>query len=734
MAQLTAKLRTPWAAAVALWSAPLATPWALASQLWSTGGAYTAPPAPPGGVPTAPSTAAVVVVPSASSYDVVHSLQVTDLRDGSALPVESVTIGADRDSVFWSLRGTGPAELMTLLSAGEQPPRVRVEIDGAVWDFIIEVVSRSRQFVSRRVSIEGRSLAAAAGTPYEPERLWALEGDTTGAQIAAAANLYTGMDVQFELDDWIVPAGVFSFNGTSLGVVQRVAEAAGGFVLSQRAGYGVVVRPLYRLLPNEWGEVAPELELPLDVLETESFRIADQPPYDGVVVAGQQQGVLTLVRLAGTAGAFQAPMVTDQLITDLVAARQRGQGILGRSGKQNEHTLAMPLVSVAGAPVVPDPGALVRLKDVPEWTGLVTSVQVQASFAAARLTLSVERHTEPVPGTVGEVPPGGLTLSFEGPIADISVDEGEPVDVLLAGEWVNGVAPLRFSVRSGALPPWLELDEATGRLTGTSPAEPSETPLALRCTDAINSTADSNEFLVRVLETAADPLVVRSVFDGTEGQTTGIVNSGSAGGTWALAAGHALSTVSAFAGGASLRLSAVNASSVLTAATNVPLASGVPFTFEFRVRFSSMLALSGFDLAFASADLNLTPPGDPVTAGTFFFLEFQRASTTSVFANLSLNTSILNALITVGAWTHLAISVLGDGRTTYFFKDGTLVGSGLKGASLVPPRAMRSVRFVGGNAYDGADFGADGGVMSIDNTRVRFGFAYTSSFTPDPTI
>ncbi len=734
MAQLTAKLRTPWAAAAALWSEPLTTPWALASQLWSTGGAYTPPPAPPGGTPAVPSTAAGLVVPAATAYDVVHSLSVTDLRDGSPLPVEAVTISADRDSVFWTLRGNGPAELMAQLAAGEQPPQVRVELDGAVWEFVIEVVSRRQQFASRRVDIEGRSLAAAAGLPYEAERQWALDGDTTGAQIAAAANLYTALDVQFELDDWSVPAGVFSFTGTPLGVVQRVAEAGGGFVLSQRAGYGVIVRPLYRLLPNEWGVVAPDLELPLDVLDTESFRVTDQPPYDGVVVAGQQQGVLALVRLAGTAGAFQAPMVTDQLITDLVAARQRGQSILGRSGKQNEHTLAMPLVSVAGVPVVPDPGTLVRLTDAPQWTGLVTSVQVTASFASARLTLGVERHTEPVAGTVAETPPGGLTLSFTGPIEDIVVNEGDDVDVLLGGEWINGASPLLFSVRSGTLPSWLSLDEATGRLTGTAPAEPSETPLALRATDAINSTADSNEFLVRVLEVSSETVVLRSVFDGVEGQTTGIVNSGSSGGTWVVPAGHALSTVSAYAGGASLRLSAVNAASVLTAATNVPLASGVAFTFEFRVRFSAMLATSGLSLDFASADLNITPVGSSASAWTLFIVGFQRAAGSSVFANVNLSSSVLNALITVGSWTHLAISVLGDGRTLNYFKDGVLVGSGTVGGTTVPPRAMRSLLFRGGNAYDGGEFGTDGGVMSIDNVRVRFGFAYTSNFTPDATI
>lgn len=554
MPQLTARLRTPWAASAALWGEPLTTPWGLASALWSTGGAYTPPAPPAGGTPVAPSTGARITVPAAAVYDLVHTLQVTDLRTNSALPVTSVSIGTDRDSAFWVLRASGSLELMALLAAGEQPARVRVVIDGAQWDFLVEAVTRSRRHVATEVSVEGRSLSAAAGSPYEPERQWSLEGDTTGAQLAAAANLFTELDVLFELDDWPVPAGVFSFTGTPLGVVQRVAEAAGGMVISRRTGYGVIVRPRYAVLPNEWGTTAPDLELPLDVLDSESFRVADQPPYDGVVVSGQQQGAVGLVRLAGTSGGFQAPMVTDALLTDVIALRQRGQAVLGQGGKQQVHTLSLPVVTVAGAAVVPEPGWLVRVADAPAWVGLVTGVQVEAQLGSAVLTVTLERHTAAIEGTVTPLPPTSTPLAFSGSIPNVQVAPGAAVNVPLAGYWVNGVSPRTYSLRSGALPAWLTLNSSTGQLVGTAPGAPeTSAPLAVRATDSINSTADSNEFTVGVVGSSLNYLAISSEFTGANGQTTGIVNAGQLGGAMT-SLGAFLSTNVAFSAPTSLKL------------------------------------------------------------------------------------------------------------------------------------------------------------------------------------
>jgi hypothetical protein len=215
MPQLTARLATPWGLAASLWGERVATPWGLATALWSTGGAYTAPEPPEGGTPAVPSTAARFSIAAARAYVAPHSLTVLDMRDSTELEVESLSIAADLDSPFWSLTLSGAQELYTQLSQGEQPAQLRVTLDGMVWEFLVDSVTRSRAFPRRQVQVQARSFTAAAGAPFQQQQTWALEGATTAAQIAASANVLTELDVIWLLDDWPVPDGVFSFTGTT---------------------------------------------------------------------------------------------------------------------------------------------------------------------------------------------------------------------------------------------------------------------------------------------------------------------------------------------------------------------------------------------------------------------------------------------------------------------------------------------------------------------------------------
>lgn len=716
MAQLTAKLRTPWGAAVALWSARLRTPWAAAAALWSTGGAYT-PPAPPvGGTPTGPSGAAGITVATANVFNLVHALEVRDLRDDTVLPVEAVAIATERGSVFWTLRASGGPALFSRLSAGEQPPRVRVTLDGAVWEFVVEAVLRTRQHAAAQVSIEGRSLACAAGAPYESDRLWAIEGDTTAAQIAAAANLFTELDVRWGLDDWLVPEGVFSVTGTPLAVVQRVAEAGGGEVQALRAGYGVTVRPQYLVLPNEWEEVAPDVELPLAVLDEESFRVTDQPPYDGVVVAGQQQGIIGLVRLAGTSGGNQAPMVSDPLITEVPAARQRGQAVLGRSGKQQEHSLRLPLPRVSDVAVVPERGQLVRVMDSPPWVGMVVSVQVSAQLPAASLSLTLERHTEAIVGTTVLPPPTGPVLGFSPPIADIVADAGSAVSVNVGSRWSGGVPPYRYTLRSGALPPWLALNEATAQLTGTAPGAAEETTIALRATDAINSTADSNDFQVRVVVPAPTvQTLMRSRFDGTNGQTAGVADEGLAASNWAMAGGAALSSFRTFAGATSVRVPPGGSAEHAPAST-LTIATDTAITVECRVLLRSLGAGTP---GFVAATVRF------ITTAAFFNLQLLRGATASTFELvIAEDPDLLTEIFNADTWVHLCLSVAANGDYIIFL-GGAVVGTGT-GFNMSGSRNVLGAEIVAEASPNAEIF--------VDNLRVRSGFVYTGAFTPDATI
>ena len=129
----------------------------------------------------------------------------------------------------------------------------------------------------------------------------------------------------------------------------------------------------------------------MDVVQRESLRWLEKPAYNRVFVSGQGAGVLGQVTRAGTAGDVLAPMVTDALITDIAAARQRAISIFGATGRSLDVSLSLPVLPATG---VIQPGTCVQYADgAATRKGLVRSVSVQVSGQVSVLqTIGVEVH------------------------------------------------------------------------------------------------------------------------------------------------------------------------------------------------------------------------------------------------------------------------------------------------------------------------------------------------------
>lgn len=504
MPEIVSTLAAPAENGATLFGVTLSCPSENGATIYSEGGTYAPPAAPPGGTTTAPSTAARFVIANSGAYAMAHVLSVLDLRDNTELPVDTLSLTDDEDSLFWSVSLSGKKELYDRLAAGDQPASVRVTLNGQVWEFVIDALTRARTFPAHAAQARGRSLTSAAGTPYELEQTWSVDGDTSAAQIAASANLVTGLEVVWGVTDWPIPDRVFSHVGTPLSVVKRLADSIGAMVKSDRFGYTVRVLPRYSVLANELASTPPDVEIAVEAVITESFERIDRPDYDGVYCMGQQQGAFAFVRLAGTSGANQAPLVTDALLTDNDACSQRGMAVLGSSGQRQRHSLTLPVLSGSGEPGVLDVGMLVRVVEPGlTWYGVVRGVAVTLAAPTARQVIQVERHTRLLAGTTIAPAPSGSPLLFSGAIADIAPATGAAVSVNLAPFWSLGVPPYVWGIRSGSLPAWLALNTATGALTGTAPGSAvSPAPVAFRVTDAINSTADSNVLQVSAVAPA----------------------------------------------------------------------------------------------------------------------------------------------------------------------------------------------------------------------------------------
>lgn len=491
MADIEIVTSLPWSGGAGRLESVTSLPWTLAGRVETIGSPFEATVGGGGTPITGGSLEPKSSLGDASNYDAPHTLSAVDLRDDSPLAIESATISFEDGSLFWQLRAEGGGELFAQLTGGEQPAQVGVTIDGQEWRFVIETINRPRAFSSDRVSFGGRSVAAGADTPYQFEQQWISDAPTTAAQVATGAQVFTELEVRWTIEDWAIPEGVLAHQGSPISVVRAVAAAAGANVVADRKDFAVSVVPRYQLQPPQWACVGPDAQVHFSAVISEVYEIANKPSYDAIYLSGQQQGVLGYCRKYGTAGANLAPMVTDPLLTDIPALRQRAESILGGFGPQSRITRVLPVLVGEGQPGVFDPGWLTRWTDPDEtWFGVVRAVSVTATLGSAVQTVTIERHA------VELVEPEPEGFVFDGPIPDQTYEVDVPFSVDLSGYWSGGDVPLSYSLRSGTLPAGLTLNATTGVISGTPTDGGGSVDIAIRAVDQSFRQSDSNVFSI----------------------------------------------------------------------------------------------------------------------------------------------------------------------------------------------------------------------------------------------
>lgn len=334
------------------------------------------------------------VIPLLRVYMTVHSMAAVLLPSLEPVQLKGVSISSDDDGYAWTLSASGPEHLFDQLAPVDGlPVRVRVTLDGIDWVFAIEPPDRSRRFAERSVAVRGRSVTSLLTAPFAPSSTWGNPGGAfTAQQLALQALNMTGVSLDWAITDWLVPAGAWSFQGAPLAVVQRIAEAAGAVVRSHRTDPQLRVAPRYPSLPWEWATATVNVQMPGQIITTDSLTRQDNPDWEAVNVVGELEGVDGHVVRRGTAGVLLAPGVIDPLITHPDAASQRGRTVLGPAGRGYTHTMTVPLLTGGTNPGLILPGYLLQV-DEPglTWRGLVRGITVTESNPTLRQQLVVER-------------------------------------------------------------------------------------------------------------------------------------------------------------------------------------------------------------------------------------------------------------------------------------------------------------------------------------------------------
>jgi len=338
-----------------------------------------------------------IVVPIRRVYVMSNSASLIRVSDGTAIPVLKLTAAIDARSWVWSLSAEVPLSAQSVVeNDGSGPVELEATVNGHSWRFLAENLRRNRAFGSKSLSVSGRGIAAALDAPYAIEQAFENTTDRTAVQLMEDVLTINGVPMGWAVDataitDWLVTAGAWSHYGSHISAINTIAGSIDALVQAHRTDKTLLIQPRYPVLPWKWAtDVTPDIILPEDVIVQEGLEWLDKPDYNGVYVSGQNQGILGQIKITGTAGDAQAPMVTDPLITHADAARQRGEAVLGDTGRQQRLTLSMPIGGDTALPVIL-PNQFIEYG--PQQTiGLVRGVRVDASRPQYRQFVDVEVH------------------------------------------------------------------------------------------------------------------------------------------------------------------------------------------------------------------------------------------------------------------------------------------------------------------------------------------------------
>lgn len=328
------------------------------------------------------------------TYMSVNTASLVRWPDLAPLPCTALTLETDFDSWCWSLTATlaGP-DAWALVQPNPLACEVLATINGQQWKCLLDVPSTQRRFNSDRVTLKGRSRSAWLHSPYARARDFSEANAREMQQLGEAALENTGWTLNWQGENWLVPAGRYHCFDTPMGALIRLANVTDDGVYTDPSLQVITLQK--RWPAASWlldGEVV-DLLIPEDAVISLTQSPVYSTEYNGVWVSGIDHGVLGFVKIAGTDGALQPnePLVHELLSDSVgVAARQRGLNALSDAGAgftMDAETLFTPEIGLV------KPGWVVSIAGM---KGVSRSVKITAQWSSnaliVRQTIGLERR------------------------------------------------------------------------------------------------------------------------------------------------------------------------------------------------------------------------------------------------------------------------------------------------------------------------------------------------------
>lgn len=344
------------------------------------------------------------VIPIREAYIVINTFSLARTDTGEPIHARSFRAALSWDGWTWSWSAAVHASSLPLVRrrGADGTVDLTATINGIPLRLVVIDCGRDRRHGGTDVSISGKGRAAILSAPYSPEIARDnAAGALTAQQLLDDALTQNGVPIGWTLDwqieDWLVPAGSWYYTGVYAGAATRIAEAGGAYVQGHDTDTVLHVLPIYPDMPRDWPERPPDITLPEDACAFEGFAWLELPHYNAVWVAGADaNGRIDRIRKLGSAADLPAPMIVDPLATAPAATRQRGMAVLGNTGRQEHIRLSLQILPETG---IIKPGQFVRYTEASSGTpvtrtGLVRSIELSVEFPRIRQTITIEAHED----------------------------------------------------------------------------------------------------------------------------------------------------------------------------------------------------------------------------------------------------------------------------------------------------------------------------------------------------
>ncbi|CAM3348969.1 hypothetical protein [Paracidovorax anthurii] len=345
-----------------------------------------------------PEPGTTIVVPIRRTYIVINSISLHRVDTGAELHAHSFSLSLDYQSWTWSWSASLHHDAAVHLGrdAAGDPAEVVAMVNGTPFRLRIERTVQDRRFLPQsRWAVSGKGRASILGAPYAPSQTFSNTAERTAQQLAGDVLTVNGVSMGWGLDwqiaDWLVPAGAWAVQGVYIDAINDIATAAGGYVQPHATDTILRVLPRYPSEPWAWGSVTPAFEIPATAAEVVGIEHVDKPNYDRVFLSGMGTGVFGPFKRSGTAGTVLASAVTHALITHVDVHRARGIAELSDTGRQEHVTLRMQVLPEIG---VIFPGQFVRHTGDRTRMGIVRSTSIEWSRPSLRQIIGIETHAD----------------------------------------------------------------------------------------------------------------------------------------------------------------------------------------------------------------------------------------------------------------------------------------------------------------------------------------------------